>query len=81
MIVNVKIYPIAGLNDSAKEKEVTLSEGCLSELLTILGQKLGDDLRNHGVMILNNGHSLDIDEEATLTDGDKIWVMPRLSGG
>jgi len=81
MIVNVKIYPIAGLNDSAKEKEVTLSEGRLSELLVILNQQLGDDLCKYGIMILNNGHSLDIDAEATLTDGDKIWVMPHLSGG
>ena len=81
MKINVKIYPIAGLNEATQVMDAALDEGNLSELVTFLCRQLGADLREYGVMILNNGQSLDIESNVILNDGDNIWVMPRLSGG
>jgi len=81
MSIHVKVFPIAGVCDAAQVMDVTLNEGCLSELMTILTRQLGTDPRKQGIMILNNGQSLDVDADASLNDGDNLWVMPRLSGG
>jgi len=81
MKIYVKIFPIAGVSDAAQEMEVTLAEGKLSELITLLQNRIGSDLSERSIMLLHNGQSLNIDDDVILTEGDRVWAMPRLSGG
>ena len=81
MNVIVKVFPIAGLSDETQEMAVTLSDGNLCELIALIQKRLDADLRVSNIMILHNGHSIDIDNDTALENGDRVWLMPRLSGG
>ena len=81
MNISVKIFPIANLCDSKQEFEAALAEGALSELLVHLNERFGADFRRGDVMLLHNGRSIDLNAEAKLQNGDKVWLMPHLSGG
>ena len=81
MKVSVKVFPIAGVSDAAQELDVTLSEGNLSELIAILQQRFSVDPHDERIMILHNGQAIDSYADEILSDGDRIWMMPCLSGG
>ena len=81
MKIYVRIFPIAGLFDATQELEVKLIEGRLSELMNSLNQSLGADLLDKDILILHNGHSLDIKSDTLFSDGDQIWIIHCLSGG
>jgi len=81
MNIQVKIFPIAGCNDTSHEIEITLSQGHLGELMSYLQQYLGKDLHDESVMVLHNGQGLDLNSDVQFKEADKVWVMPRLSGG
>jgi len=81
MNVNVKIFPIAGLNESTQVMDITLNEGSPGELLEILSGRLGADPRERSIMVLVNGQCIDVESDVVLSNGDMIWLMPRLSGG
>jgi len=79
--VKIKVFPLADVTDTAFETELTLTEGSLYECMTYLNKHFGTELREKEIMILHNGHSLDIHMDAEVNDGDQVWVMPCLSGG
>ena len=76
------MFPIAGINDAAREMELVLSDGSLDELLTSLQEEAGAaPLPLETLMFLNNGQGLDIHENVQFHDGDRLWVLPQISGG
>ena len=79
--VRIKVFPLADVTDAAFETELTMTEGNLFECMTFLNKHFGTELREKGIMILHNGQSLDIHADAEVSDGDQVWVLPRLSGG
>jgi len=81
MKVSVKVFPIAGVSDATQELEVTLSEGNLSELVAFLQQRFSVDPHDESIMILHNGQALDSYADVILSEGDRLWMMPCLSGG
>ena len=81
MKVSVKVFPIAGVSDAAQELEVTLSGEKLSELIAFLQQRFSVDPRDESIMILHNGQALDSYVDVILSEGDRLWMMPCLSGG
>jgi len=82
MKIYVKMFPIAGICDAAREMEFSLREGNLSELLFCLQEEAGDaPLPMETLMFLLNGRGLDIHEDAQFSDGDRLWVLPQISGG
>ena len=81
MKIQVRIFPIAGLCDKTEEHEIPLEDGSLNGLMARLRELLGADLSgNEKLMFLHNGYALDI-EKTVFRDGDKLWLLPRLSGG
>jgi molybdopterin converting factor small subunit len=81
MNVHVKIFPIAKLNNTAQELEVELAQGHLSELMVFLRRQIGDEISEKSLMLLHNGQGLDMNTDMVLQEGDKLWLMPMLSGG
>jgi len=82
MKINVKMFPIAGICDAAREMEFALREGNLNELLACVQKETGDTpLPLETLMFLHNGRGLDIHENAQFSDGDRLWIMPMISGG
>jgi len=81
MTVHVKIFPIAEVSDEAQEMQVNLVNGHISEFFVFLNQRLGFDPYEKDLMLLHNGRGLDMREDVDLQDGDRLWLMPMLSGG
>ena len=82
MIIYVKIFPIAGICEAARDMEFELREGSLDELLSCLREELGAaPLPLETLMFLLNGRGLDINEPAQFSDGDRLWILPQISGG
>ena len=80
--VRVRIFPIAGVCNSTLDIEIELEEGNLYELMKRLQDRLGLAANvPETLMLLHNGHSLDINKAAQFLNGDQLWLMPRLSGG
>ena len=82
MKVLVKVFPAAGLCDQTQELEITLEEGSLSELLTLLQERLSvNPGKIEELMFVHNGRAMDRREDVLFQDGDQLWLMPMLSGG
>jgi len=82
MKVFVKIYPITGVCTVTQEVEVELHDGVLSELPERLQEQLGvDAIPVETLMFLRGGAALDVRTQVQLHDGDRLWVLPHISGG
>ena len=81
MNINVSIFPISGVCNTKQEFDIELGEGKLSELLALLQERFDADFNRGDIMLLHNGCSIDLNEEATFSQGDKAWFMPHLTGG
>ena len=76
------MFPIAGISDASWEMELVLCEGSLDELLNGLQKEAGAaPLPLETLMFLLNGQGLDIHENVQFRDGDRLWVLPHISGG
>ena len=83
MTVHIKLFPIAGICNQSQEMELALEEGKLGEALTKLYERLGVDLdvKLEKLMLLHNGRALDMRKNVVFQDGDRLWLLPLLSGG
>jgi len=81
MNISLKIFPISDLNNSTTEMVVELTDGKLSEVLDWVEQKWEVNPYECAIMVLCNGQSLDLEADFDLSENDKVWIMPRLSGG
>ena len=82
MMVHIKVFPSVGLCDETQKLEVTLEEGSMSELQTLLQKRLGITLQKmESLMFLHNGRALDKYKDIVFRDGDELWLLPLLSGG
>ena len=81
MKIYVKMFPIAGICDSSREMVFSLAEGNLNELLPYLQKQAGAPLPLEKLLFLHNGRGLDIHENKQFSDGDRLWVLPMISGG
>jgi len=82
MKIYVKMFPIAGICDAAREMEITIREGNLNELLICLQDQTGAaSLPLETLMLLHNGRGVDIHENMQFSDGDRLWILPQISGG
>jgi len=81
MKVFLKIFPIADISDSSSELDIELTSGKFSEVLQLLEQRWGVDPLDCAIMVICNGQAMDIHKDFDLKDNDKVWIMPRLSGG
>ena len=61
--------------------EFSLVEGSTNEFLSCLQEEVGAPLPLEMLMFLRNGRGLDLRENAQLSDGDRLWVLPQISGG
>ena len=82
MKVQVSVFPIAGLCNEKQEIELAMEEGNMGELETLLFNRLGVKLQKaEALMFMLNGRGLGRDEEVVFCDGDKLWLLPQISGG
>ena len=82
MKIQVKIFPCDGLCSESEELEIQLEEGRLGELIALINKRLGTDLSKiEKLMFLRNGRAIDREQDTVLLDGDKIWLLPQISGG
>ena len=88
MMIFIKVFPIVGVCDQSQELEIPFENSKMSEVLTHLEKRVGFKLADkyEKLMLLHNGQVLDIDvlkrsQEVVFEDGDKLWLLPLLSGG
>ena len=82
MKIYVKMFPIAGICEAAREMELELGEGNLDELLIFVREHAGvTDLPLETLMFLLNGRGIDIQENVQFRDGDHLWLLPKIYGG
>ena len=82
MNVHIKVFPITGLSEQRQEMELTLEEGNMGELKSLLFDRLGRKPDNsQAYMFLLNGCGMEDWEKAAFRDGDRLWMLPQISGG
>ena len=83
MTVHIKLFPIAGVCNQSQELELILEEGKLGEVLANLHERLGVNLavKLEKLMLLHNGCALGNRKDVAFQDGDRLWLLPLLSGG
>jgi molybdopterin converting factor small subunit len=82
MKVKIKVFPIAGLCDQSMALDLDPEEGGMSGLIMCLRERLGKNpLEIENIMFVHNGRLISRLEDAVLLDGDKLWMMPQVSGG
>ena len=82
MKILVKIFPTAGLADKTIQMEIDLKAANISELLSVLHEKLGTDpAKIETLNFMHNGRMYTRHEDLILKDGDQIWLLPKITGG
>ena len=88
MMIFLKVFPIVGVCDQSQELEIAFEKNKMNEVLTHLEERVGFSLADkfEKLMLLHNGQVLDKDvlnrsKEVVFEDGDRLWLLPLLSGG
>ena len=80
--IEVHIFTIAGLCEKKSDLVISLKEGNIDELEACLVEKFNVDLSQaEDFMILLNGRGVDRHGAVAFKDGDKLWLLPQISGG
>lgn len=84
MKVKLKIFPISGMNSTARLLEVEIKEGAtVADLLCMAERITGNRIPDTGVMVMLSGIVIDRCKyiDTSLEAADWLWIMPTLCGG